>query len=120
MDKRDWTVDEDAGRITLEDVELADGADLLAKEDLTWGRVRDIFASLGVDPDAILQGRDIELPEVPDVGAAQELFDLLVLNSDDFVPVAKMQFYRAKSLLAVLIAHFIEASRASSATPSSA
>jgi len=115
MQDAGWTYDEDEGTITLDGLELIDSAQLLEKDDITWGKVRELFTRLEVDPDRLLKGEEIELPEVPSVQATQEVFDLLVVNSDEYPPVAQMQFVRAKCLLAVLIDHFTHASSMSSA-----
>jgi hypothetical protein len=64
---------------------------------------------LGVDPDDVLAGRDVELPEHPPLATASAFFALAVENADEY-DLPAMQYSRARALLGVVADHFINAS----------
>lgn len=102
-----WTTP-DAGAETAE-IELDPPLELIKAEDVTLDVMHKGCLLLGVDPDDVLAGRDVELPEHPPLATAQVFFSLVVVNSEAY-DLAAMQYGRARALLGVVADHFINAS----------
>ena len=102
-----WTTEE---RENGSKREVLEGIRVVDEEEITWGMVRQGCAHLDIDPDRVLSGESIELPEVPTAPKAQRFFELVVVNHEEFPPLSEMQFHRAKCLLGALTDLFINAS----------
>ena len=91
------------------EIELDPPLELIEAEDVTLDLMHKGCLLLGVDPDDVLAGRDVELPEHPPLATAQVFFSLVVENSEAY-ELASMQYDRARALLGVVADHFINAS----------
>jgi hypothetical protein len=100
-----WTTS-DAGEA---EIELDPPLELIEAEDVTLDLMHKGCLLLGVDPDDVLAGRDVELPEHPPLAMAEGFFRLVVENHEAY-ELASMQYNRARALLGVVADHFISAS----------
>jgi len=98
-----WAWSEDGSSLELETP-----MQLIEPEDVTLDVLTRGCMLLGLDPDSVLAGEEVELPERPPVAEAQVFFAMVVKNSEEY-DLAAMQWSRAQSLLAVVVDHFINA-----------
>ena len=91
------------------EIELDPPLELIEAEDVTLDLMHKGCLLLGVDPDDVLAGRDVELPEHPPLAMAEGFFRLVVENHEAY-ELASMQYDRARALLGVVADHFINAS----------
>jgi len=91
-----------------ESLELDPPLELIDPSDITL----DLFTRgcylLEIDPDDVLAGKDVELPERPPLATTQIFFHLVVENAEEY-DLGAMQYNRARALLGVCADHFINA-----------
>jgi len=103
-----WPPPLEAGWEVDGDVMHLRGLQLIDPEDITHDVFSRCLRMLGANPDEVLAGEPIDLPEHPPSFFAQAFFDLVCVNSADF-DLQGMQWSRANALLGVCVDHFINA-----------
>jgi len=91
------------------EIELDPPLELIEAEDVTLDLMYKGCLLLRIDPDDVLAGRDVELPDYPPLALTEGFFRLVVENHEAY-DLAAMQSGRARALLGVVADHFINAS----------
>jgi len=89
-------------------LELDPPLELIEPTDVTLDKLTNGCYLLGVDPDDVLAGKPVELPEHPPLATADQFLRLTVKNYDQY-DFWEMQYGRARAILGVAADHFIKA-----------
>ena len=94
----------------LTQLELDPPLQVLEPEDITLDRANTLCHLLQIDPDKVIFGGEgtIELPDHPPLIHAKEVFDILVVNSDEY-NIEEMPASQVKILLGSLTTYFMKA-----------
>jgi len=93
---------------TEDGIELDPPLELIEPEHVTARTFERGLLALGIDPDDVLAGREVELPKHPKWDNVNYFFDLVVENADQY-DLAEWPVGRLKSVLAVIVDHFMSA-----------
>lgn len=94
-----WTENDD-GTLTLDPP-----LELISQREITLQQMQRGCLLMGVDPDAVLRGGQVEVPDIPPWPQAVEAFELLVENSDAY-DISTWPVVRVRAVFAKIIAHF--------------
>jgi hypothetical protein len=86
-------------------LELIDG------DDLTLRQMELGCYWMNIDPDRVLQGKEVDLPHRPPLKHAERFLDLMLDNAGEY-EIATMPAWQVDAMLGVVVDHFIRASRA--------
>lgn len=91
------------------EMELRPPPQFIDPEDVSLDVLQRGCQLIGIDPDRVLAGKDVELPENVPLMTAEPFLDLVVENFDEY-DLRGMQAARARAFIGVALTHFIRAS----------
>lgn len=94
----------------LTELQLEPELQVLEPNEITLNKATTLCHLLQIDPDKVIFGSDerIELPDHPPLSHAQEVFNILVVNSEEY-DIAEMPASQVKIILASLTTYFTKA-----------
>jgi hypothetical protein len=84
--------------------------ELIDRDELTLREMSMGCYIMGIDPDKVLHGEEVELPHRPRLENARRMMRLCVHNHQEY-EIGTMPAYQVDAILGVVVNHFINASR---------